>query len=176
MRKTLVCLSVIVTLVGAACGGDTISENLAENLLENELGGDVDINIDGDGDDPQINIETDEGSISIGGGSIPDELTVAVPSGGNVTTSFVTDGEVAVVLQWPLSEFDSLVSFYDDWTGQQPTDFAKNELTFTNADGVTVRNLNFYSSETEVTIGITECPTGDGDERATCVNILESSG
>jgi len=176
MRKTVIGLSLVVGLVAAACGGDTIGENLAENILENELGGDVDINIDEDGDNPEINIETEDGSFSFGGGEVPDELNVEVPSGGNVTASIVSDGEVVVSLQWPLSEFDSLVSFYEDWTSQQPTDFAKNELTFENADGVTVRNLNFYSSETDVTIGITECPTGNGDERAVCVNILQSSG
>ena len=71
MRKTLVLLGAGIALIGAACGGDTI----AEKILENEIGGDVDINIDGDGDTPEINIETDEGSISIGGGSVPDELT-----------------------------------------------------------------------------------------------------
>lgn len=173
MRKTLIGLGVAIALVGAACGGDTISENVVENLLEDELGGDVDVNIGGDDDNPEINIETEDGSISIGGGQVPDALKVPVPSGGDVQSSITSGDEIIVSLLWPLTEYDTLVSFYDDWTAQQPTDYEKTESTFQSADDVTIRTTNWYSSETDTTIGLVNCPTADGD-RGVCLNILQS--
>ncbi len=173
MRKTLMILGIAVVLVATACGGDTIGENIAEEILENELGGEVDIDIDGDGSDAEINIQTDEGSISFGGGEVPDELTVPLPNGGDITTSFVMNDSVAVTASWPLSEYDALVAFYDDWTGQQPTDFEKSESTFT-ANDETIRSTTWFSNETDTTIQITNCPLAEDGGRLACLTISES--
>ncbi len=178
MRKTLVGVSVVVALVAVGCGGDSISENIAENIIENQLEGDgeVDINFD-DGDGSfEVNVTTAEGeSISIGGGEVPDSLEVDVPSGGDVMQSIESNDVVMVMLSWPQSEFDSIVSFYDNWVGNQPTDFDKQTSTIETSDG-TVRTVNWWGGEPGISISISDCYSLDSDGLdAVCVTVTDSN-
>ena len=56
----------VLALTLAACSGEQISEQIAEEAI----GGNANVEIEGEGDDVTINIESDEGSISIGSGGV----------------------------------------------------------------------------------------------------------
>lgn len=174
MRRIMIGL-VVIALVSAACGGDTLGENLAENILENELGdGNVDIDISDDGQTVEVNVTTEDGeSITIGGGEVPDELTVPLPKGGEVMNTFVSNDNVTVTVYWPQSEYDSIVSFYEDWVSGQPTDFDESTTSF-SSEGNTFRNTNWFSSEADITISVADCFTMSGDALdSVCVSISE---
>jgi hypothetical protein len=175
MRKLALILAAL-SLAAAACGG-SISENVAEEIIERgieaEGGGDVDIDLDSG----QVSIEGPEGeSISIGGGEVPDEITVPIPDGGSVISTFVSSGDASVGLSYPRSEFEALVAFYDDWVSGQSDEYSRNESSFTSDDG-TVRNVGWYSGgENQTNISVTDCYTADGDGLdGACLNIVESS-
>jgi hypothetical protein len=181
MRKTLIALIGTIVLVATACGGgESVSENLAERLIEDQLedegGGDVDINFDDDGDGSfSIDVEgEDGGSFSFGGGDIPDELTIPIPTGGNVLTTMVTDGDVLVTLTYPTSEFDSVVAFYQDWTDGESEEFQKSTSTFNSADDVTIRTAAFFSSDSSTTINVTDCPSSEDDTYNVCLSVVQS--
>jgi len=179
MRKAVIALIGAIVFVVAACGGgesvgEKVAEKILEESLENEGVGNVDIDIDEDGDGSvSIDVEgEDGGSISFGGGDIPDELTVPVPSGGDVMTSFVSGGDVIVTLTYPSSEFDSLVDFYEDWTNGESDEFQTSKSTFESAEGVTIRTTIFLSSDSDTAINLTDCPIEDRYD--VCVSISES--
>lgn len=174
MRKTSLVAIGIGALLAAACGNvsENIAERITEEALEAEGGGDVDIDFDSDGSF-EVNVESDDGSFTIGGGEIPSELTVPIPSGGEVQSSFVAEGDVAVSVAWPASEYDSLVAFYEDWTSSQSTEYSKNTSTF-ESDGTTLRNTGWYSGEADVTISVNDCYSMSGDGLDACVTITES--
>ncbi|MCL1692500.1 MAG: hypothetical protein M3096_02340, partial [Actinomycetia bacterium] len=60
MVKRIAVLMAVFSLFVAACGSasDKAAEQLAEELIEASSGGDVDVNISGDGDDVTIEMET----------------------------------------------------------------------------------------------------------------------
>ena len=175
MRKLALILAALPLAV-AACGG-SISENVAEEIIERgieaEGGGDVDIDLESG----QVSIEGPDGeSISIGGGEVPDEITVPIPDGGSVVSTFVSDGNGSVSLAYDQSEFESLVSFYDDWVSSQAQDFDRSESSFSSDEG-TIRNVGWFSNaEVQINITVTDC-YGPGDDglASACVNVVESS-
>lgn len=116
VRATRATVVLVVLLLAGACG--SAAEQVIENAIENDLGEDVELDIDaGDG---QINIETDEGSASFGGGEVPGALSDVVPSGGDVINAFEgSDGSNAmasVALTYPIERYDELVAFYTEFT------------------------------------------------------------
>lgn len=78
-RRALAASALVVpALLLTACGGDEeAAEKTAEKLIEGAASGDVDVDIDEDGE--KVEIETDEGTISVGKGlpdDFPEEITV----------------------------------------------------------------------------------------------------
>jgi hypothetical protein len=176
MRKTLFTMAALCALVAAACGGgESLAENLTERAIEGAGGGNVDVEFDEDGEDFEVNVQTDEGSITIGGGEIPDGLDVPVPDGGDVQSSMALNDDITVSVAWSGSEYERLVSFYEDWTGAQDMEFEKNSSTFESDDGV-LRNTSWYSSDRNTIISVGDCysiESGELDD--VCVNISRSN-
>ena len=118
MKRTAIGL-VALALVLTAC--QSAAEVLAEQAAEQALGGDVKI----DTDSGEVSVETEDGSITIGGGELPDGFSVPFPDGYQVTSVFTSDDGEAVTVAYPGGDFDSIVSFYDDWTDGQSIDWSK---------------------------------------------------
>ena len=104
-----VCVGVITLMLAACSPGD----ELAEQIIESQEGVE-DIEIDESSG--EVNVETEDGSFTIGGGEIPADWPVAVPSGGNVLAVAVGDsGDGSLSMEFPNANYDDMVSFYDDW-------------------------------------------------------------
>jgi hypothetical protein len=103
----------------AACG--SAQEAVSEQLVEQAVGGDVDIELDDDGQ--VASIETEDGSLTaVTGGDVPEEWPADVPlfDGGVLESSQVitSDGETFVSIGYttdadPDETFESLVAAYE---------------------------------------------------------------
>jgi hypothetical protein len=165
----------IVTLAAAGllaggCGqvAERVAEQAIENQLESEGGGDVDINIDSEGSG-EVVIESDDGStnINVGGGEIPDELTIPLYDGYDVLASTVaeTNGEtyVTVSLEYPESDLDGLVEFYEDYfadledtfTNQSSSDGVRS-WTWSAADFTTGVTVSAFDGQENISVGVTQ--------------------
>ncbi len=167
MKRTATIL-VAAALVVTAC--QSASEQLSERLAEQVEGvNDVDIDID----TGQVKIETDDGSISIGGGELPDGFAVPLPDGYKVTGIFTTDDESVVGVSYPQDRFDELVAYFDAWTSGQPGDWETATMTLDQGEAGTMRSSSFYGGD--MSIQVTDCfdvGAGTGVLNAACVNIL----
>ena len=71
-RTSSLALALVIgagALTGCGAAADKVAEKATEKAIESQTGGDVDVNTNGDG---SFNIETDDGSLSIGTGKLPD--------------------------------------------------------------------------------------------------------
>lgn len=171
MRRLIVIIGLLALVaVGCQSASDTIAEQLAESA---EGVNDVDIN----SDTGEVKIETDDGSLTIGGGEVPDSLTLPVPDGGTVLASFSTNDDVSVSIQYPGDRYDSLVEFYSDWTSSDSAEWEQSSASFNSAAGVELKSETWFDGDGR-TIGVTNCPATDdvsGETRAACVNLLQES-
>ena len=165
MKRTAI-IFIAAALVLTAC--QSASEKLTEQILEEAVGGgDVDINTD----TGEIKIVTDEGSISIGGGDLPDDLAVPLPDGYSVTSVFSSPDGSAVSVSYAPDRWDELVSFFDDWAGGQSGDWSSNSATFDSGDGQAQRSSGWYGETTSITVSDCYVEAGDAFD-AVCVNII----
>lgn len=67
-----------------------------------------------DEDSGQIEIETDDGSVVLGGGDLPDGFPISVPDGGNVQSVLQSDEGTGVSISYS-SDFDEVKGFFQDW-------------------------------------------------------------
>jgi len=158
-------------LLAAACGGEQISEQLAEQAI----GGNADVQISGDGDDVTINIESDEGSISIGScAELPDSLAVPVPDGGDVMSSFSDTNSAGASIMYPGDRYDEIVTFYESWTAGTGGDWQNSTSTF-ELDGQTQRTSQWNNEGNQYFILVADCiDIGTGEHTSTCVTINEN--
>jgi len=196
--KRLVIVASALVVFTAACGGQSAEEALLEEIMESsgEDIGDLDINLDEDGEGFSISVEGEDGEdvsisgsgddetfemtvegedgevMTFGGGEVPDDLTVPVPGGGEVTATFSSESDVTVALMYPQNEFDSLVSFYDDALNPDSDDVQRNESTFSGDDGTT-RSVFWNASEGGWQVSVTDCYGLEGELDSVCVNIYE---
>ena len=166
----------VVALLVTACGG---GEELSEQILEDSIGGDANVEISEDGDDVTINVESDEGSFSIGsGGEVPEELTVPLPDGGDVIASTVVGESASVTVNYPNDRYEEIVGFYDSWTSGSGDTWLASESAFDQGDGQTVRNKSWQGEETATFIAVRDCYSIDssfeGPFDAACVSIAEN--
>lgn len=111
MKRLVLALALV--LLGASCGGEQISEQIAEEAI----GGEAEVEVSGEGDDLTVNIESDEGSLSIGAGAaLPEALEIPVPDGAEVVTALVSDGIVLATVRYPADRSDEILAFFDSWT------------------------------------------------------------
>ena len=193
-----------LVLVVSACGGQSAEEQLLEEILENSGEGieDIDISTDGEGGDFSINIEgqnegqdfsisgggteddfeitisgEDGEQMTFGGGEIPDELTIPVPDGGEVTMALTSGTDANVAMQYPSSEYDRLVAFYDSTFDVSSDAVDRQESTVSDESG-TFRSVYWNDADNyNWTVSVADCFTGTSDEPdAVCVTIFETSG
>lgn len=143
----------VLALLAAACSGEQISEQIAEEAI----GGNADVNISGDGDEFSVSVESDEGSINIGAGSeIPEGLTVPVPDGGEVTSSFSDDNSAGAGVMYAQDRYEEIVAFYESWTAGTGDEWQTSTSTF-ELDGETQRSAQWNNVGNEVFILVSDC-------------------
>ena len=161
----------VLALLAAACGGEQISEQIAEEAI----GGNANVEISEDDGEISINIESDEGSVSIGSGaSLPDALTVPVPDGGEVTSSFSDSSSVGTSLMYGEDRYDEIVAFYESWTAGNGEDWQTSTSTF-EMDGDTQRSSQWNTSNGQYFILVSDCiDIATGEFTAACVTVNEN--
>jgi hypothetical protein len=82
LRAAATCAAAAVALTGCGNAVDDLAEGAVERALENEIGPSADVQIDGD----SFTLDTEEGSITAGAGSVPEDFPADVP---------LPDGEVS---------------------------------------------------------------------------------
>lgn len=98
----------ILVLSTAACSP---GQEVAERILESQEGvGDVEIDEEGG----QVRIEGEDGSLSIGGGEVPEGFPIATPDNAAVQAVIEQENEASVSLLVD-DDFESVKSFYEDW-------------------------------------------------------------
>lgn len=171
----MVVMVIGIALVAAACGGavDKISAEIAEKAIEASGDGDVDVEVSGEGDDLSVSIETEEGSLSVGGGSeLPDDLGIPVPDGGNVTTAGTQDSAAFAAVEFSQDRYDELVSFYENWTASDDEEWEASTATI-DMGGETQRSAQWYAGSSVILVNDCFSLSGDGDGGLTsaCVTI-----
>lgn len=169
MKKVLLVIAAVALMVSAC---QSASEQLTEQILEQQDGvSDVEF----DSDSGQVSIETDEGSISIGGGDIPAGFAIPFPDGYDVASVFDTDSDTAVSTTFPSDRYDEIVAFYDDWTAGQSGEWNRSSNTFDSADGQTIRSTSWLADGIQV--GAVDCPSFDSEgEYQVCVSAAVAKG
>ncbi len=167
----------VLALTLAACSGEQISEQIAEEAI----GGNANVEIEGEGDDVTINIESDEGSISIGsGGDVPNEITVPLPDGAVVVSSVVVGNGASVGVEYPTDRYDEIAAFYDSWTSGSGGTWLTSESAFPHGDGQTVRNMTWQAEESVMTVILRDCYSLDGTFEGpldtACLSISQAPG
>ena len=175
MRRSMVVMVIGLGLMAAACGGaaDKISAEIAEAAIEASGDGAVDIDVSGEGDDLSVSIETEEGSVSIGGGSeLPEDLGVPVPDGGNVTTAGTQDSAAFAAVEFSQDRYDELVSFYENWTASDDEDWEASTATI-DMGGDTQRSAQWFAGSSAILVSDCFSLSGEGDGglNAACVTI-----
>jgi hypothetical protein len=111
-------LFVVTMMLGlVACSP---GEELAEQIVESQEGvEDVEI----DSDSGEVNVESDEGSFTIGGGEIPDGFPIDVPVGGDVVALGDTEEATSLAMEFVGADYDDIAAFYEEWvanSGMEP--------------------------------------------------------
>jgi len=160
-------LVAVVAVAAAGCGGvaekasQKAAEKIIEKSIENESGGNVDVNLSDEGG--TVKIESEEGSVSIGGGEIPASIDVPFPDGGNVTLSVEAADGATVMVEYPGADFDEIAAFYQKWTDDSSEEFEK--VTYSAGD---LKSESWTSGAT--TIAVQTCSTSDGKD-GVCVSV-----
>lgn len=172
MRKLLLIAAAMVLV--SACGG--AAEELAERVVE-AGGGEAEINIE----DDSVSVSFESEDLSFQSGSnveLPDGLTFPIPDGGNVTTAGVQGSYVAVAVQFPKDRFDSVASYYDDWTSGDARDWQRSESTSAMGDD-TIRNVTWNAGASLISVNdcISTATAMDGGSAfdAACLTVNEST-
>ena len=172
-RKTVLVAALIgFALVATSCGAaaEKLSEEAAERALESASGGDVELDVSGEGDDFTVNVESEDGSFAVGSDvEIPSELQIPVPDGGNATTAGTQDGAVFVSITYPIDRYDELVAFYDDWTSGTGDEWDSSTSTF-EMDGQTQRSASWAESGVGSYIAVNDCLDAFGDTNSDTLN------
>lgn len=96
---TIVATAAISLLLSGCSLGQQAAQNTVDNVQEEQLGpnGSIDVNEDG-----SIEIETDDESISIGGGDLPEGWPSQLPSptGFEIQTSYSEGSGEVMVVSW----------------------------------------------------------------------------
>lgn len=167
MKKLVLVVAAVAVLVSAC---QSASEQLTEQILEQQDGVD---NVEFDADSGEVSVETEDGSITIGGGEVPAGFPVPFPDGYEVTSVFDSEGDSSVAVLYSPDRYDELVSFYENWTASQPGEWSTTTNTFDNADGKTIRAVSIHEATTQ--ISIIDCPNFADGSDAACVNVISQA-
>lgn len=101
---------VVALLVLAACSGGDIAENILEgqdgldNVDISENGGTVSLDFEGE--------DGESGSMTFGGGDLPDDMPIDIPDGGEVVAVVSVEGSGHVSLLYS-DDYASVISFFE---------------------------------------------------------------
>jgi hypothetical protein len=165
--KRFIPVALAFALILTAC--QSASETIAEQLTEQVDGVD---NVEFDSDTGEVKIETDEGSITVGGGELPDGFPIPLPDGYQVTSVFTAEGTSAVSLAYPEGDFDTIVAFFEDWTSSQPTEWSTSTSSISGDDG-TIDSASWIEDEGSSFISVsTFCVVPDDSiDPENCVSV-----
>ena len=109
MRYQRLAMALVATasILLTACSGD---ESIERAIESQEGVSDVEI----DADSGEIEMETDDGSVVIGGGELPAGFPIDIPGGGEVQVVTETDEGTAVLIAYS-SGFDDIVASLQNW-------------------------------------------------------------
>jgi hypothetical protein len=160
-----------LALLATACG----AQELQEQISEEAIGGNADVEISGEGEDFSLSVESDDGSIQFGAGAeLPGGLTVPVPDGGDVTTSFEDSSSAGASIMYPEDRYEDLVSFYDSWSSGIEGEWSMSTSTF-DLDGETQRNSQWNTSNGQYFILVSDCiDIATSEFTAACVTVNEN--
>lgn len=145
IRQTVVILGAAgFALVLAACGDST--ETGIEQLIESQGGGDVDLDLDGDGG---FSVQTEEGGMSID----EDGNFVITDADGSVVTGDVDaeSGEFNVQTEDGSFSSGATTELPDDWPGEIP-----------EPNGLAIASASVIGSDTEQAITVSGTVDGEG--------------
>ncbi len=145
VRRTLNTLVVAgCALVFAACGD--AAENGIEQLIESQGGGDVDLDLDGDGG---FSVQTEEGGMTID----EDGNFVITDADGSVVTGDVDteSGEVNIESEDGSFRSGAATELPDEWPGEIP-----------EPSGLSIGSASVIGSDTEEAITVSGTVEGDG--------------
>ncbi len=139
--------------------------------IEGEDGGEVSISGSGEDDDFSMVIEGEDGEVmTIGSGEIPEGLQVPVPDGGKILTTFSSGEDIMVMLEYPASQFDQLVSVYD--AALDGDEVQRTNSTMSTDEG-TIRSTGWYGNVIFVTLN--DCHSADTSELdSVCLQINQT--
>lgn len=125
MRKlAIIVLAAALTVTACSTETDIAMERIVES---DESISDVAI---GEG---EITVEFDEseggGSLTVGGGEIPDGFPLPVPDGGVIESSFGQGGTFGLFVRYPRPEYETLYSFYEQWADENADTILANTKT-----------------------------------------------
>jgi len=160
---------VLVVLATAAAGCARAVEDALEGAVERQLeeeSGSGNVNVDLNEDDGSVSIETDEGSIEIGGAEIPNDFPLPLPEDYEVVSVVTQTGEAAgtlVTLGFDPVDFDVVAAMYEDFFNDQGW-----EVSLTNssagADKLAIIGAEGFGLSASIIVGHTE-----GDDVATVI-------
>jgi len=160
--KRVVLGSVVLAMVLSACGGA-----ITEQIIESQDGvGNVEI--DENSGSVVIEFEDEEGESSgtFGGGEVPADFPVPVPSGGTVMGVFTTAGDTSLSLTYSSTEFNDIKDFYANWAasaGEELSTFESSSppsVAWSIQDGDTNYNVSASDLGGEVIVTIIVSSTG----------------
>jgi hypothetical protein len=178
-RRILLAVATIgFAIVATSCGAaaEKLSEEAVERAIESGGGGDVELDVSGDGDEFTVNVESEDGTFSVGSDvEIPGDLQIPVPEGGTATSSGTQEGAVFASITYPIDRYDELVAFYDNWTSGTGDEWDSSTASF-EIDGQTQRSASWAETGVGSYIAVNDCfdvfGDGDGDTlNAACVTV-----
>ncbi len=163
---------VAMTLVLSAC--QSASETIAEQLAEQIDGVN---NVELDEDTGTVKIETDDETLTFGGGELPADFPIPIPDGGQVLSVFTSGSQAAATVSFPQGRYDELVLYYDDWSNSQPGVWGTGNSTVA-VEGQTVRSSNWYGStaDSDANISVTDCVDASGTSEFNSVCVVVVTG
>ena len=169
MRRLAV-LVAIVALLAAAC--QAASEQLTEQIIEQSAGGDADVDLDLD--TGRVSVQTEDGSITVGGGEVPAGFPVPFPDGGSVQSVFQSDDGASVSMAYPRDRYEDLVAYYTDWVAGQGGEWSTSSFTNDTGDGDAIRGTSWWQGS-DLNLGVTDCyAVGTDGLDSACVSVLTS--
>ncbi len=179
--NTLIAGVLALALVAASCGAasDKISEKIAEKAIEAAGGGELDVDISGDGDDFTVSIESEDGSFSSESNvDLPDELAMPFPDDGNVQMSGVQNDDAFASIIYPGGRYDEIIGFYEDWTAGTGDEWDLTTSSIDMGDDGTLRSSIWGMDGGSTHVMVSNCHDAGLDDsgslNAVCVTLGQS--
>lgn len=132
LRRTALAAVGVLTLAGCGNAVEGLAEGAVERAIENELGESADVSINED----SFTVDTAEGSITAGAGSVPEDFPSDVP---------IVDGEVSFAQR--LDSADGLGWSLVITTSSDPASTVEQVRTALESNGFTVEDASQFAQD-----------------------------